>query len=81
MSATIGAGIAYTSGPPEFTTGFSRVRVTRSFVLCVCFKDRCLSICPFSIGYCVICSSSIYEFLYGTFNLFLKGNNNLVIFK
>ena len=23
------------------------VRVTRSFVLCVCFVDRCLSFCPF----------------------------------
>ena len=31
----------------EFTTGFKWVRVTRSFVLCVCFVDRCLSCCPF----------------------------------
>jgi hypothetical protein len=27
----------------------SGVRVTRSFVLCVCFIDRCLSVCPFSL--------------------------------
>jgi hypothetical protein len=41
---------------------FSGVRVTRSLVLCVCFVDRCLSICTFSFGHCVICSSSIYIF-------------------
>ena len=34
---------------------FSGVRVTRSLVLCVCFEDRCLSFCPFSFGYCVVC--------------------------
>ena len=28
---------------------FSGVRVIRSFVLCVCFVDRCLSFCPFSV--------------------------------
>jgi hypothetical protein len=26
----------------------SPVRVARSLVLCVCFVDRCLSLCPFS---------------------------------
>ena len=41
---------------------FSGVRVTRSLVLCVCFVDRYLSICTFSFGRCVICSSSIYIF-------------------
>jgi hypothetical protein len=46
------------SSPPVF----SRVRVTRSLVLCVCFVDRCLSFCPFSFGHCVVCSSS-YQFL------------------
>ena len=30
---------------------FSRVRVTRSLVLCVCFVDGCLSCCPFSFIY------------------------------
>jgi hypothetical protein len=30
--ATSGAGTAYPSGAPEFTPGFSWVRVTRSFV-------------------------------------------------
>jgi hypothetical protein len=41
--ATSGAGTAYPSGAPEFTTGFSGVRATRSLDLCVCFVDRCLS--------------------------------------
>ena len=27
----------------EFTPGFSRVRVARSLVFCLCFVDRCLS--------------------------------------
>ena len=41
---------------------FNGVRVTRSLVSCVCFVDRCLSFCPFSLGHCVVCSSSIYGF-------------------
>jgi hypothetical protein len=43
MGVTSGAGTAYLSGVPEFTSGFSGVRVTRSLVLYVCFVDRCLS--------------------------------------
>jgi hypothetical protein len=62
MGATSGAGTAYPSGAPEFTPGFSGVRVTRSLVLYVCFVDRCLSFCAFSFGHCVVCSSSIYGF-------------------
>ena len=46
------------SSPPVF----SRVCVTRSLVLYVCFVDRCLSFCTFSFGHCVVCSSSIYGF-------------------
>ena len=61
--ATTGAGIAYPSGAPEFTPGFSGVRVTRSLVLCVCFVDRCLSFCTFSFCYCVVFSSWIYRTL------------------
>ena len=38
------------------------VRVTRSVVLYACFVDRCLSFCTFSLGHCVVCSSSIYGF-------------------
>jgi hypothetical protein len=41
---------------------FSEVRATRSLVLCVCFLDRCLSICPFSFGHCVVCPFFIDEF-------------------
>ena len=46
------------SSPPVF----SRVRVTRSLVLYVCFVDRCLSFCTFFFDHCVVCSSSIYGF-------------------
>ena len=43
---------------------FSGVRVTRSFVLCVCFLDRWFSFCrpTFSFGHCVVSSFSIYGF-------------------
>ena len=42
------AGTAYTL-PRHLIShpAFGRVRVTRSLVLCVCFVDRCLSLCPF----------------------------------
>jgi hypothetical protein len=43
-------------------TVFSRVRVTWSLVLCICFVDRGLSFCTFSFDHCVFCSSSIYGF-------------------
>jgi hypothetical protein len=46
------------SAPPVF----SGVCVTRSLALCVCLVDRCLSFCPFSLGHCVVWSSSIYGF-------------------
>ncbi len=46
------------SSPPVF----SGVRVTRSLILYVCFVDRCLSFCTFSLGHCVVCSTSIYGF-------------------
>jgi hypothetical protein len=35
-------GPSNTSGASEFTPVIIGVRVTRSFVLCVCFVDRCL---------------------------------------
>jgi hypothetical protein len=50
---------------PEHLTSplvFNGVRVTQSFVLYVCFVDRCLPFCTFSFGYCVVCSSSLYGF-------------------
>jgi hypothetical protein len=55
VSFTSVAGTAYHSGAPP-------IRVIRSPVLCVCFVDRCLSFCPFSVGHCVFCSSPIYGF-------------------
>jgi hypothetical protein len=41
---------------------FSRVRVTRSLVLCICFVGQCSSFCTISFGHCAICSSSMYGF-------------------
>jgi hypothetical protein len=46
------------SSPPVYRG----VRVTRSFVLYVCFVYRCLSFRTFSFGHCVVWSSSIYGF-------------------
>ena len=46
------------SSPPVL----SGVRVSPSLVLCVCFVDRCLSLCTLSFGHCVVCYSSIYGF-------------------
>jgi hypothetical protein len=46
------------SSPPVV----SGVRVTRSLGLYVYFVNRCLSFCNFSVGHCVVCSSSIYGF-------------------
>ena len=58
---------------PNSPLVFSKVRVTRSLVLCAWFVDRCLSFCPFSFGHCVVCPSSIYGFglPFGIFKLFL----------
>ena len=44
------------------TPVFSVVRVTPSLVLCVMFVERCLSVCSFSFGHCVVCPSSICGF-------------------
>ena len=54
MGVTSGAGTAYPSGSPEFTPGFSGVRVTLSLVLYICLVDRCLTLCTFSFGHCVV---------------------------
>jgi hypothetical protein len=43
----------------SLTPVFSGFRVTRSFALYVCFVERCLSFCTFSLGHCVVCSSII----------------------
>jgi hypothetical protein len=58
---TSGAGTAYPSGAPEFTPPFSGVRVFLSVLFVECFVDRCLFLCPFSLGHCVVCPS-IYGF-------------------
>jgi hypothetical protein len=66
--ATSRSGTTYSSGAPDFTPGFSGVRVTRSLVLCICFVDRCLSFCPSAISVydkwnisVVICDTDIPE--------------------
>ena len=63
MGATSGERTAHPSGAHELIPVFSGVRVTRSLVLYVCFVDRCLSFCTFSIDHCVVCSSSMNGFL------------------
>jgi hypothetical protein len=56
-------GTAYnTSGAPEFTLGFSGVRIAQSLVFAAVFLEHCLSFCTFSLGHCVVCPSSIYVF-------------------
>jgi len=55
------------------TYGYSGVHVTRSLVFVYYFVDRCLPLCPFSFGHCVVCPS-IYRFWlppFGIFKLFL----------
>jgi hypothetical protein len=66
------AGPAYLSWAPGFTSGFSRVRVTRSLVLCVCFVDRCLSFCYFllTIVLSVLLTFINYDYPFGIFKLF-----------
>ena len=59
LYAISGTGTAYPSGAPEFNPVMSEVPVTRS--LCVCFVDRCLSICPLPFVQYVACPS-IYDF-------------------
>jgi hypothetical protein len=48
-----------------------------SILLCVCFVDRCLSFCTFSLSQCVVCSSSIYGLFirYAQYRKIGKPNN------
>ena len=49
------------------------VHVTRSLVLCVCFVDRCLSLCPFfsAIVLSVLLRFTDSNYPFGIFKLFL----------
>ena len=47
---------------PEYLSSPLASSVTRSLALCVMFLYRCLSLCPFLFGHCVVCFSSIYRF-------------------
>ena len=51
---------------PRFLVGFVLLDL---LVLCVCFVDRCSSMCAFSFGNCVVCSS-IYRFWLPPFGIF-----------
>jgi hypothetical protein len=60
--------------PKQYSKNRQRLRVTRCLALYVCFVDRCLYFCVFSLGHCVVNSSSIYGFWlppFGIFKLFL----------
>jgi hypothetical protein len=50
---------------------FSGVRVTRSLVLCVCFVDRCLSVCTFllTIVLSVLLQYTDSDYPFGIFSL------------
>ena len=50
---------------------FSGVRVTRSFVLCVCFVNRCLSFCPFLLAIVLsVLRFTNSDYPFGIFKLF-----------
>jgi hypothetical protein len=73
-SGNCGAGTAYPSGAPEFTPGFTGVRVTQSLVLYVCFVGRCLSFILFllSIVLSVLLRYTDSDCPFGIFKLFLR---------
>ena len=53
---TSGAGTAYPSEAPVFTSVFSGVRVTRSLVLYICFVDRFMY-----IFFCSLCCLIFFD--------------------
>jgi hypothetical protein len=61
--------LEHLSSPPVS----SGVRVTRYLVLYVCFVDRCLSFCTFSVGHCVavLLRYADSDCPFGIFKLFL----------
>jgi hypothetical protein len=71
--ATSGAETAKPYEAPEFTPVFSGVRVTRSFVLCLCFVDHCLSFVPFLLAIVlpILLRYMDSDYLFGIFKLFL----------
>jgi hypothetical protein len=62
---------AYPSRALEFTPSFSGVSVTRSFVLCVCFVDRCLTIVLFVF----LRLTDEYDYPFGIFNPFFNSED------
>lgn len=60
---------------------FSGVRFSQSLVFVWYFVDRCLSLCHFFYGHCVVCSSSIYriwlpfKLILSILNFFFENSN------
>ena len=51
---------------------FCGVRVTRTLVLCVCFVDRCLSLCIFLLAIVLsVLRFTAFDYSFGIFKLFL----------
>jgi len=44
----------------QFFMWFRLHNLVFCIMLCVCFVNPCLYFCTFSVGHCVVCSSSIY---------------------
>jgi hypothetical protein len=65
FSCGSGAETAYPSGAYKFTLGFGGAHDAQYSAFCVvCCRSmfQCLFLCPFSIGHCVVCLSSIVSF-------------------
>ena len=48
----------------SLSQGYSDIRITPSFCLCLCFVDHCLSCCPISFINCSRLTASDYPFWY-----------------
>ena len=59
--STIAAGTAYPSGAPELTRFLVGFVLFNHQFYAQSFVDRCLSLCPFYFGHCVVCPL-IYSF-------------------
>jgi len=79
MGAISGAGMSTLPEHLSLPLVFSRLFLTRTLVLCVCFVDRCLSFCPFVLSLLVIVLSVLLRFTdsdyhFGIFKLFFVKN-------
>ena len=77
---TSGAGTDNRSGAHEFTPSFQWGSCYSIFSFIYMLRDRCLSICTFSFGHCVVCPSSIYGFWLPPWYLQTIGHCSLSLF-